>query len=83
MTSGTLASARLALASGCIPCDSPNMGLLPGVADDEVSIDDLLAGVRTTAELNAMIREGLVAAERGETGESADDLRPGPVSPVV
>ena len=81
MTSGTLASARLALASGCIPCDSPNMGLLPGVA--EVSIDDLLAGVRTTAELNAMIREGLVAAERGETGESADDLRPGPVSPVV
>ena len=29
-------------------------------------IDDLLAGVRTTAELNAMIREGLAAARRGE-----------------
>ena len=40
------------------------MGLLPEVADDEVSVDDLLAGVRTTAELNAMIREGLAAAGR-------------------
>jgi hypothetical protein len=29
-----------------------------------VSIDDLLAGVRTTAELNEMIRAGLAAAGR-------------------
>ena len=40
--------------------------VLQSVADDEVSVDDLLAGIRTTAELNAMIREGLAAARRGE-----------------
>lgn len=37
-------------------------------ADDEAAIDldGLLAGIRTVAELNAMIREGLAAAGRGE-----------------
>ena len=37
-------------------------------ADDEAAIDldGLLAGVRTVAEVNAMIREGLAAARRGE-----------------
>ncbi len=33
-------------------------------AEVPVDVDDLLAGVRTTAELNAMIREGLAAATR-------------------
>lgn len=61
----------MALAAACVPCDAHRMGLLREVASDEVSIDDLLAGVRTTAELNEMIREGLAAAGRGETAESA------------
>ncbi len=36
-------------------------------AQAEVPVDDLLAGVRTTAELNEIIRQGLAEAERGET----------------
>jgi hypothetical protein len=42
----------------------PQAPEIPSAAD-EVPIDDLLAGVRTTAELNELIREGLAAARRG------------------
>jgi hypothetical protein len=61
---------RLALAQPLLPGDAQGMDLRPQApeipsAADEVPIDDLLAGVRTTAELNELIREGLAAARRG------------------
>jgi len=60
---------RLALAQPLLPGDAQGMDLRPQAPEipsaDEVPIDDLLAGVRTTAELNELIREGLAAARRG------------------
>jgi hypothetical protein len=58
------------LPNHCFPVDAQGMDLRPQApeipsAGDEVPIDDLLAGVRTTAELNELIREGLAAARRG------------------
>ena len=49
---------------------------------DEVPIDDLLAGVRTTAELNEMIREGLAAARRGSlSGRAGPHIGTAPREP--
>lgn len=42
------------------------MTVRPDVGD-EVSVDDLLARIAEVTGLNQMIREGLAAAERGET----------------
>ena len=67
VTSGTPSAGRLALVPARIPRDALGMAMPQRADGDEVLIDDLLAGVRTTAELNQMIREGLAAARRGET----------------
>jgi hypothetical protein len=69
VTNRTLSDGRLPLAQSLLPGDAQGMDLRPQAPEipsaDEVSIDDLLAGVRTTAELNELIREGLAAARRG------------------
>jgi len=67
VTIATPSAGHPALALACIPRHAPGMAT-PQRVDDEMSIDisDPLAGVRTTAELNQMIREGLPAARRGE-----------------
>jgi hypothetical protein len=59
-------AARMTLACARILGDAHRMGLLREVADVEVPADDLLAEVRTTAEVNEMIRAGLAAAGRGD-----------------
>jgi hypothetical protein len=38
------------------------MNVLPRVADDEASTDDLIAAIKAVTEVNAKIREGLAEA---------------------
>jgi len=72
VTTTTSSAGRPALAAACIPRHASGMAMPHGTDGDEVLIDDLLAGVRTTAEANAMIRLGLAAARRGETMDPGD-----------
>ena len=66
MTYGTWAAGRTALAQGLLPGEAQGMRLIPEIpAADDVSLDELFAGIRTVAELNEIIRAGLAKARQG------------------
>ena len=68
VTNRTFAAGRLALAQSLLPTHARVMTLRPQTheipAADDVSLDELFAGIRTVAELNEIIRAGLVEARR-------------------